>query len=82
MAIVPRTGKRGSPWTEEEALDWYRRAKEAKGGERVGFDDMVPYQGSFAALFGSISEFQRRGGDTPGKPGRPKTKKSIRRRGR
>lgn len=68
---VRRTKPPRSTWDREEALDWYRRAKE-KYGRRPTLDDMLPYTSSFVRLFGSIREFQRAAGDEPRPQGRPK----------
>lgn len=75
-AMVPRPGKRGTTWTREEALEWYANAKAKKlaRGDMapVRFEEMLPYTGTFVALFGSIGEFQRAGGDEPAPQGRPR----------
>ena len=71
--VVPRRdGQQGKTWTEDEALDWYARAR-AHVRRRVKKREMGDYHRIFARLFGSVPAFQARGGDEPGRRGRPKT---------
>lgn len=74
MAVVERTGEKGSPWTKKEMLDWYERAKKKLDGKRPTIPDMMPYHMTFIRLCGGdLGNIYRWSGDEPRPPGRPKT---------